>query len=131
MNAQEIFEIIQKNENVFNCFALRAMTPNPKTGKYPKAKVGGSIKSSYHWPDGQNTNVSCGGVCALQIGHDTLGEDKENIDAIETAIKDVVEHYVHDVKQVVLLGSTHAEYGNDDHEIIMSNGVEILAVWEV
>ena len=120
MNAQEIFEIIQKNEYVFNCFALRAMTPNPKTGKYPKAKVGGSIKNSYNWPDGNNTDISCGGVCALQIGYETLADDNENINAIETAIKDVV-----------LLGSVSAEYGNDDHEVIMSNGVEILAVWSV
>ena len=131
MNAQEIFEIIQKNEYVFNCFALRAMTPNPKTGKYPKAKVGGSIKNSYNWPDGNNTDISCGGVCALQIGYETLADDNENINAIETAIKDVVSHYVHDVKHVVLLGSVSAEYGNDDHEVIMSNGVEILAVWSV
>ena len=127
MNAQQIFDIIQEESAYIQYFGLRALTQNSETGEFETAEIGGTVKNSYVWNDGDNTGEEIDGACAIKINEaDTR---KADTDEIEQAIREM-RPYIANAKQVVLLGSDEAEPGEDYHERIMKNA-KVLAIWEV
>ena len=122
MNVQQIFDTIQEESVYIQYFGLRALTQNSETGEFETAEVGGNVKNSYIWNDGDNTGEEIDGVSAIRI-------NEADTDEIEQAIREM-QPYLTNAKQVVLLGSDEANPGDDHHERIMKNA-KVLAVWEV
>jgi len=121
MNAQEIFDIIQEEAQYIEYFGLRALTVNSE-GEYETVEVGGTVRNSYVWDDGDNTGEEMEGASAIKI-------NEADMDEIENAIAEMAP-YLSNAKQVVLLGSDEAEPGEDNHESIMKFA-QVLAVWTV
>ena len=122
MNSQEIFNIIQDEAQYIEYFGLRALTINSETGEYEEVEIGGTVRNSYVWDDGDNTGEALDGTSAIKI-------NEADMDEIENAIAEMGP-YLSNAKQVVLLGSDDAEPGEDNHERIMKNS-KVLAIWNI
>ena len=109
--------LIEKGD--FDYYGVRVNSKNPKTGKYPKIKIGSKAKPSYYQPDGVTTNKSHG-TSAIHIPSE---------DQIEAAFYNLSKYMDRGESKIVLLGSNYARGGNDFDEIEMGDAT-ILAVYD-
>ncbi len=109
MNLHEIAE-----NSGFTFIGIRSMTG----GKL--VNVGDELANSFVWVDGETTDEQLNGVCAIDCGFDGFDELKKLSKAMA-----LIKQYQ---GQLVLVGSSKAEEGNDVGEIVMADAVVIAVL---
>ena len=105
----------------YETYGLRVMKDNPLTGTKVTAEAGDYVNNyeSYEWVDGNPTDESLEGLCAVEI----------DINDIDDAIHKI-QDYIEGEEQIVLIGCDCWSNGNDawNNEIIARDG-QILATF--
>ena len=100
-------EIIEKQE--FDFYGIRAHRGNA-------VEVGGVCDESMVWDDGECTEDSLDGTCAMLVRE---GDD------LDLAIKGVSKMYVWDNEEIILIAGHYASHGEDDGEIVIRDAVRL------
>tara|TARA_R110000851_G_scaffold241147_1_gene393772 strand:- start:232 stop:582 length:351 start_codon:yes stop_codon:yes gene_type:complete len=104
-----ILSVIEKAEkdNQFNYFGLRV--------NHEVVKVGDGLGVSYNTIDDQAPE-ELNGICCMGISYDGF-----EVDDFENDLNKLIATYGDE--NIILVGGVFAEYGNDEIEVVIENGV--------
>lgn len=114
----ELTEILESGEYAY--YGLRGATKHDINS----ARLNGYLGKSHNWIDGTRTDEVLDGTCAIYVG-DFLSE------AEIVHRYNLTKKYLYSTSTILLIAGDEADYGEDEHEVIISDdgyGADVIAV---